>query len=393
MHAVSYSLVCIHSDSRFLAWVRETPMVKEDFLWSRWTGPEGLIRGCRFVATFPILFCESGAGADKAVILSAMGNGVDEVEDEGTDRRSTSSWLKIVTPWFIALALVAYLLWYVPLADVWNAIGEADVRWYVPVVLVSVFYWFLLDSLAYSYLISRFNAPLSWKEARGMRGVTYWVAALNWNAGTAAIILYLNRLKGIRPLASASSVLFYSMFDAMILMGLAFVGSTFLLQDTVMRTVQGVSALFVIGNAVFLTVLISDSPHWSWLGKIRGWSIFSSHRQARPVDFLILLAIRIAYLSGFVACFLIGARAFGIEVPLGLGLASIPVIMVAGALPISPAGLGTQAAAMLFFWAELGDSAAIVAYGLVFPVSLMLARVVLGVPYMLEFRRLTTPDD
>jgi uncharacterized membrane protein YbhN (UPF0104 family) len=259
--------------------------------------------------------------------------------------------------------------------------------------LLSVIYWFLLDSLAYSYLITRFNAPFSWKEARGMRGVTYWVAALNWNAGTAAIIFYLNRLKGIRPLASASSVLFYTMFDAMILMGLAFVGATFLVQDSVMQTVQWISASFFVGNAVFLVVVIADAPRWVWLEKIRGWSVFSSHRQAKPIDFLVLLAIRVAYLTGFIGCFLIGAGTFGIDVPLGLGLASVPVIMVAGALPISPAGLGTQAAAMLFFWSETGDSASIVAYGLVFPVSLMLARVVLGIPYMLEFRRLTSTND
>ena len=121
--------------------------------------------------------------------------------------------------------------------------------------------------------------------------------------------------------------------------------------------------------------------------------MFSSHRQAKPIDFFVLFAIRVAYLAGFVGCFLIGAGTFGVDVPLGLGLASVPVIMVAGALPISPAGLGTQAAAMLFFWSETGDSASIVAYGLVFPVSLMLSRVVLGIPYILEFRRLTSTDD
>jgi len=315
------------------------------------------------------------------------------VEEDAVDTPSSSSWLKTVVPWAVALVLIVYLLWYVPLEDVWRAVREADVQWYVPIVLLSVVYWFLLDSLAYSYLITRFNAPLSWKEARGMRGVTYWVAALNWNAGTAAIILYLNRLKDIRPLASASSVLFYTMFDAMILMALALVGASFLSEDEMMQTVQWVAASFFVGNAIFLVVVIADSPGWTWLEKIRGWSIFSSHRQAKSVDFMVLLAIRVAYLTGFVGCFLIGARTFGVDVPLGLGLASVPVIMVAGALPISPAGLGTQAAAMLFFWSEAGDSGSIVAYGLVFPVSLMLARVVLGIPYMLQFRRLTSGDD
>ena len=51
----------------------------------------------------------------------------------------------------------------------------------------------------------------------------------------------------------------------------------------------------------------------------------------------MLFAIRIAYFAGFVAIFLLGARAFGIEVPFVLGLASVPVILMAGALPITAA--------------------------------------------------------
>ncbi len=174
-----------------------------------------------------------------------------------------------------------------------------------------------------------------------MRGVTYWVAALNWTAGTAAIIFYLNQLKGIRPLASASSVLFYTMFDAMILMALAFGGATLLSEDGVMQTVQWFAASFFFANAVFLVVVIADAPGWAWLEKIRGWSVFSSHRQAKPIDFFVLFAIRVAYLTGFVGCFLIGAETFDIDVSVGLGLASVPVVMLGGALPISLVGLGS----------------------------------------------------
>ena len=223
-----------------------------------------------------------------------------------------------------------------------------------------------------------------------MRGVTYWVAALNWNAGTAAIILYLHRLKHVRPLQSTSSVLFYSMFDAVILSVFAFVGGTFLPPGALMTTVLWVSGSFVLGNAVFFWILVSDRPKWRWLTGVRGWSVFSSHRKARPRDFVVLLAIRSSYLTGFIACFLFGASTFEISVPIGLGLASVPVIMMMGAVPISPAGLGTQAAAMLFFWSEAGDAPSIVAFGLVFPVALTLARVILGAPYMREFRKLAS---
>ena len=72
----------------------------------------------------------------------------------------------------------------------------------------------------------------------------------------------------------------------------------------------------------------------------------------------------------------------------GEPLASVPVILMAGALPITPAGLGTQAAAMLFFWSDVGDRGAIVAFGLVIPIALVGARVLLGLPYLGELRGL-----
>ena len=322
----------------------------------------------------------------------AMGNEKGAPPSRAAEPADTSSRIKMALPWFCAAGVIAYLLWYVPLGEVWVAISEAEVFWYLPLILLSVLYWFLLDSFAFSYLISRFNTPLSWQEARGMRGVTYWIAALNWNAGTAAIVLYLNRLKEVRPLQSASSLLFYSMFDAVILASTAFIGAFFLEEGVVRASVLSVSALFVLGNVVFFLVLINQRPQWPWLEKVRQWSVFSSHQKSIPRDFGVLLAIRSAYLAGFVACFLLGASTFGIHVPLGLGMASVPVIMLMGALPISPAGLGTQAAAMLFFWSDSGSAASIVAYGLVFPISLTVARMVVGIPYVRDFRRLTSGE-
>ena len=87
----------------------------------------------------------------------------------------------------------------------------------------------------------------------------------------------------------------------------------------------------------------------------------------------------------------IGGQAFGIHIPLALATASVPPILMAGALPITPAGLGTQAAAMLFFWGDYGDKASILAFGMVFPIALTLARCILGLLYVRDLRLLRNP--
>ena len=77
--------------------------------------------------------------------------------------------------------------------------------------------------------------------------------------------------------------------------------------------------------------------------------------------------------------------------PAASSTAAAPAILAAGAIPITPAGLGTQQAAMLFFFAPYGDPAAILAFGLTFPVTLTLARCLLGLRYLRDLRAMRKP--
>jgi uncharacterized membrane protein YbhN (UPF0104 family) len=74
--------------------------------------------------------------------------------------------------------------------------------------------------------------------------------------------------------------------------------------------------------------------------------------------------------------------AFGIDVPFTLVLAATPTIEAIGGLPITPGGLGTQQAAMLYFFGGHGSEAAIIAFGFSLPIALMLARSLLGLVYL-----------
>ena len=98
--------------------------------------------------------------------------------------------------------------------------------------------------------------------------------------------------------------------------------------------------------------------------------------------------MRSAYLGGFVLLIWLGIRAFHVELPLGSVLASTPVILAVGGIPITPAGLGTQQAAMLYFFSAYGSEAAILAFGLAFPVAITLARMPLGLLYLRDLAAL-----
>lgn len=295
---------------------------------------------------------------------------------------------RILLPWVGAVAIVGFLFWQVPFAKVWAAALGAELAWGAPALVAGVVFWFLLDSWAYAYLISRFNVPFSWADGRALRGVTYLIAAVNWNAGTASIILYLRRFNRVPVLEATSSIFFYTNLDLLVLVGLAFAGASFLGASPEIERLRTLSGAALLLGAAVLWVMMASWPRWPWLQRVRSGPIFRAFRLARTVDFVVLLAVRMAYFAGFLAIFYFGGRAFGIEAPFVLVLASVPIILMAGALPLTPGGVGTQAAAMLFFWSGTGDEAAIVAFGLVFPVAVILVRVVLALPYLAQMRKL-----
>jgi uncharacterized membrane protein YbhN (UPF0104 family) len=96
------------------------------------------------------------------------------------------------------------------------------------------------------------------------------------------------------------------------------------------------------------------------------------------------------YFAVFLAVYWFGCDAFGINLPISVAAAAAPLIIFAGALPFTPAGLGTQQAAMLSFFAPYGDEASILAFGLMYPLTLVLMRALLGLPYLKDLSKLTT---
>jgi uncharacterized membrane protein YbhN (UPF0104 family) len=307
--------------------------------------------------------------------------------DERT-ARSVAQQIRRMLPWAVAGAILFHLFRRVPVADAWRAGGEARLEVFLPVALAAVAVWFLLESGAFAYLFSRFNAALTWSEARAVRGLTYLVTPINWNVGTAAIVLHLRRSKGIGALDSVSSMLFYQTIDGIVLGTLTLAGLWTLEPSARLDSLARFAAILVAFQVATLAVLMSRRPDWGWIRRVRGLGIFRTHGLARGRDVAVLSTIRACYFLGFVLFFWLGTKAFHVHVPLGFTMAATPVILLAAGIPITPGGLGTQQAAMLYFFSPHGAEAAILAFALAFPVTVSLIRIFLGLFYIRDLRRL-----
>jgi len=316
--------------------------------------------------------------------LDTSSGAATEIEEAASKPRG---WIRKIVPWMLGIGVLTYLFTQVPLADAWEATRSADIALLLTASSAAVACWFWLESGAFSYLFTRFHVPFTWKEARSLRGSTYVLTPINWNLGTAAIILYLRRSKGISALEATSTMLFYGTIDGLVMASLTFVGLAMMPASPALEQFQRLAAGAAVAQLGFMTILMADAPAWGWLEKIRSISLLRSYRAAGWREVFTLVGIRTLYFSIFALYFWAGARAFHVELPLAVSTATLAVILMAQAIPITPAGLGTLQAAMLYFWRPYGAEAGVLAFALAFPVCVTVARMLLGLVYLRDIRK------
>jgi len=291
---------------------------------------------------------------------------------------SLKRWL----PWALALGIILAVFSRVPIDEALSAARGARLERFTALVVVSVWLWFLIESAAFHYLFSRFNAPTSWREARSLRGSSYLLSPIHLSVGKAAVVLRLRTIKQVPLLDGTSSMLLYQTLDGIVLAALALTGLALIPSAPELDGLL-IAALATLGvSLAYLTVLRTRSPRLTALDRLRGLALHRSHRRLGWRDLAVLVSAKLAYHLVFAGALWYGLRCFGIEIPLVSSLATSPVIEAIGGLPITPAGLGTQQGAMLYLFGKLGPTPAIVAFGFSFPIAILAARCALGLFYL-----------
>ncbi len=294
---------------------------------------------------------------------------------------------KTALQWIVALGIIAFLFRSVAWDEVVAAARGADLTMLIAVSFAACFVWFLLDSSAIAYLITRFQEPLPRRDARSMRALSYIIALVNWNLGNGAIIVHLRHSRDMPMKQSLATFLFYTWIDAFVLTSLTILGIV-VTGKTEIIAVAAVAGAILAGLLVMMTILRTDQPQWAWLQGLRTGVLANAMRRATLTDFGVVGGVRVLYFSIFVVYFLVGMRAFGAELPVMYLVATVPIILVMSVLPVTPAGLGTQQAAMLYCFRPYASDAAILAFGLLIPVTFTIARLPLALYYLSDLKDL-----
>lgn len=262
-------------------------------------------------------------------------------------------------PWLVATALLAAVFWRVDVAATLAAFAEADWRRFLLAALPFAGLWLVIDAAALSRLVSRFHAPVSFRTMLRLRGGSYLLLVLSYDAAQAALALALHRRLGVPLLALGGTFLFYYAIDLTTIAGLGLAGASAL---------PGVRAEAL---TTALALLLA--------GVVAGLVLFGLVRRRFTLrDAAELLGWRALFYASFVGFAAATLPAFGIHVPLRALVACVPVTLSISALPITISGIGSAQVAMLALYGAFAPPPAIVAYSLAHTASLIGLRLPIG---------------
>ena len=265
--------------------------------------------------------------------------------------------LKRVLPWVGSVGLVAYLVATTDLGAVWQAVRTVPLVPLVAAAVVGVVATWLWDVLCLTLLLRRFNAPVGYGELLPLKGASYFLNILNYNAAAGGMALYLRRVRGVPFLEGASSFLFLNGADAAVLAILVVVG---LLGAGDAVGADARTGLWTTAG-VLLAGLVGTWIYWNArfdffvLGRLRSWRIFHAFRRARLADYGWLTGLRLVFVLLDILLMWVFLRLFGVAIPLPAMLALHPIVILLWTLPVSIAGLGTVQVAMRLLYAPFAD--------------------------------------
>jgi uncharacterized membrane protein YbhN (UPF0104 family) len=299
-----------------------------------------------------------------------------------------TAFFKYFFPWLLGLAILAILSCRIPLADLRQALARGPWLLLGIYVVAQVLVTLLADG--YATRISLAVTGVDWRLGKVAltRGTTYLLGLVNYALGQGGIGYYLYR-DGIKADRVTGIVLFMFIINFGLICLLSALG---VLVQGLAHYPHLVSVavwfLFLL-TMVYLTIIAAAPKKWrEFRGLAPLW-------QAGISGHLTAAAGRLPHLGILVLGQWGALRLWGIALPLDQAFILIPLVLVIGALPLTPVGLGTTNAAQVIFFSPYASdatpetrAAAVLAFSLIYFVLGMASQLAIGVSSWIWLRRL-----
>ncbi len=299
-----------------------------------------------------------------------------------SDNTIKTDALWLVLKWTTAFIILGVLFYQTDINQVIKALEYAELKQYFPIALFFILCWFLIESQNLAFLFNGFGHSVTFKEMREIRGATYLLMIVNYNLGLGAVALYLNKARGIPFIRTSGMMLFYFFVESVGITFFAASGSLLIKDaDPIFKIVFAIAAsLFVLYLTIYLSIRLMIRKNI--FPRVTNSAILKPVSEVTLSFYLKLSFYRAIYFFSFVLFFYFGLKTFHITIPISTLTALIPVIFFIGNIPVTPFGIGTIQAAMMFFLGPYGSKEALLAFSVLYSSTLLFGRAPIGLFYM-----------
>ena len=298
-----------------------------------------------------------------------------------------------------ATVLVSYQR-AITLAQLGALLRGADLRLFLPAMLLLMLAFFGGDIFGFGTAYRRFNAPgMTWREVAIMRGGPYIIQIGLAPVAEALFPLYLLRQKRVPITETVSSNLWIFAVDLAVICSLITLAVLYnLLVDPVVPALGvgwlaacAVCALFLSGLVLMwktpwgkrLEQRVNRPPRGEGpASKVGGaLGMLRSFSRATGRDYAQAFGARLLMWAGFWVANYAALLAMGVRPPLPLAMVGIPLVVVSIFMPIGVGGFGGPQLIAWYLFTQVGqagDAERVIAYSFLFSSAFMAGRAIIG---------------
>lgn len=283
-----------------------------------------------------------------------------------------------VVIWTIAALCVWWVAHGVTFGKFFKALKHSKIWLFVLVNVFSFFLWWLGDTFLFMTLFNFFHQRKTrYRELLHATAAQYFLQAINMVAADGALLVFLNRRKGVRWLMATWTMMFAGFIDVLVLSALATIAGLAVPSSPMHKIWPYAAGAFAF---LFLVALwwgrgkpITRPEKW-----IYNRPSAKAFREAGIHAYATLCSIRLTLIAiqGFLYYY--SFYAFAPRVPLVQSLALTPGIQAASNEPVTPQGLGPLQAVIVDGLSKYAPHDRILAAALGISILALLCRFPLG---------------
>jgi hypothetical protein len=303
-----------------------------------------------------------------------------------------------IFPWLLTAIIFAFILYRVPLGDVYTALSQAPFLTFFALMLPYSVFYTAMDAFVLSRIINWFNAPVRFRNILPVRAAAYILSLLNAGLGQGGVAYALHRREGIPLLEIAGSLIFLTVIEVLQLTLYAGVG-IFIFQPQLRPAFIPIYLILGIGGGIvlvgihkgidpiagvrtFVGRLYHRDPAYQAPSFLPFGGLLRTLHHAHLLHYLKALLLKAPLLVTAIVVHYIALQLFDVYVPFLQVATFLPVIFLVASLPITVAHLGAPQAAWLFFFKDYGEPSQLLAYSLTAHVFFMLLNGLIGICFL-----------